>query len=422
MRRAAGLGIALLLSVWLVACASPGPRYHHNRYDYWAFRGRVGLLPDPNYLPWVMHAERLPDGARALVACRWPDAAFPLRYRIELPAVPADLQDEFNPIDPEEYRDAVERALRSWQNAIGLPVRFMPAGRDDAPDFTVRLHAELNAQAGVQVLGLVRDEESQCTVTGAGEAMDVVGIDFAVRAVHLYLLDEIGLLAPHQVYTVALHELGHLLGASGQHSPLRGDVMYRVADDGRVESLSEHDLNTFRALYRVAPGSVYARLDDVHAAPVPQIRRVPPRLDRRVIDERNDFAVTLPRGWQVIRSPRGWVGVDGVSWDHDASIQVIARRGTLRDFFERQRIAAELRGDLVDADVSEVDGRLVARVSTLRGTRLEEVSFIDWGNGWGIVMVADAPAAYFPLYHPWFRLVLLSIERPTDPPPVPASP
>ena len=410
LRRLAGLS-SLLLVLAALGCAPESTMYRHSRYDYWAFRSRVGILPEPNYLPWVMHSERLPDGARALVACRWADSDFPLRYRVAIPAISPDLQDEFNPIDPQEYVRAVERALDRWQESIGPPVRFRPAGPEQEPDFVVQLHAESHPEKGVRVLGLVRNEKSQCRITRSDQTVDQVGVEFAVREVHLYVVDSVGLLAPNQVFIVTLHEIGHLLGASGRHSPLSGDVMYRVADDGRVDALSEHDLNTFRSLYRLPPGSVYARIDDLHGTPLPEVRRGPPRLDRRVVDERNDFAVSMPLGWQVIRSPLGWVGVDGVSWDHDASIQVVAVRGSIDQLYELQRFAAENRAELIASDESFVDGRRVARVVTERQGRREELQFQDWGKGWVLVTIADAPLEDHSLYSAWFQLVYLSIDR-----------
>jgi hypothetical protein len=73
---------------------------------------------------------------------------------------------------------------------------------------------------------------------------------------------------------------------------------------------------------------VYAHLDVARERPPVEARRTPPRLDRAVADERFGFEVQLPLGWERIKTPRGWIAVDGVSWDYDASVQVIALRGT----------------------------------------------------------------------------------------------
>ena len=62
--------LASVLSAGLLGACAPAPLpYHHSRFDYWAFRARVGLLPEPNYLPWITHREQLAGGMEALVAC-----------------------------------------------------------------------------------------------------------------------------------------------------------------------------------------------------------------------------------------------------------------------------------------------------------------------------------------------------------------
>ena len=116
---------ALAAGAWLLAgCTTDGPDYQPNRHDYWSFRERVGALPEPNYLPWVMHRERLPDGSEALVACRWPDSAFPLRYFAPAPELPdvADGEERIRPAS--DYVAAVDDAFAVWQRAIGPPLRF----------------------------------------------------------------------------------------------------------------------------------------------------------------------------------------------------------------------------------------------------------------------------------------------------------
>ena len=212
------------------------------------------------------------------------------------------------------------------------------------------------------------------------------------------------------MFKVALHEAGHILGASGQHSPLSGDAMYRVADDSRIDVLSEHDVNTFRALYRVPPGAIYARIDDRHSTPLSEIRQTPPRLDRPHVDTRNGFSVQFPMGWQVVGSPRGFIAVDGVTWDYDASFQVMALRGSMQAFYEREHYGLEMRGTLVEADVGEIDGQPVARLVSQQRERREELQVMDWVDGWVLVTVADASARDYPLYRLWFQMVQFSIE------------
>ena len=402
---------ALAAAALMPACVASPPPYYHSRFDYWAFAARVGRLPEPNYLPWITHLERLPGGTEALVVCRWPDDAFPLRYHVTPPSIPNEVQDEFNPRQPGEYVAAVHRAFALWEEAIGRPVRFQPV--DDPADAVLRvqLHAESYETQNVRVLGLVHGAVTQCRVLGEGDTPERVPIAYGVEEAELYVADPHGLLTPRQVRAVALHEIGHALGASGQHSPLRGDVLYKVADDSRVEELSEHDRNTFRALYKLPPGSVYARLDAEHQRPLPAVRRGPPRLAGPSVDDRSRFSVSFPVGWQVIRSRPGWVAVDGLSWDSDASIQVMALRGNVPDFVARQRGSLAMRGELDTTESFEIDGEPVTRIIGRGEGWTEETAVLDWGDGWLVVMVADCHSRDYSLYRAWFERVLLSIEH-----------
>lgn len=421
--RILGTGVGLVVIVGLAAgCVQSQRPYRHSRYDYRAFQSRVGLLPEPSYLPFVTHRERVPDGREAMVVCRWPDDAFPLRYHVESPVISAELQDEFYPRDPIEYVSAVERALERWQEVIGRPLRFVAV--DDPQDASLRIHlqAEIVSEGDVRVLGLVQNSARQCRVVGVGDDPDRVEIEFEVPDAYLYIMDRVGLLTPRQVYAVALHEIGHALGASGQHSPLRGDLMYEVADDARIDTISEHDRNTFRALYRLPPGSVYAWLDPVRSEPVREIRMGPPRLDRPLRDERFGFSVSFPKGWQVIQSRRGWVAVDGLTWDYDASVQLIALRGTLDGFLEREGAALRRRGELAYSDVLEVDGARVARFTVRADDWTEETDVQEWHDGWLLLLIADCSARDYELYRPWFQRILLSLEREAPGPSVSSRP
>jgi len=415
MSRLATLGTLAFLFV-VAGCGNEESDYRHNRFDYWSFRARVGNLPEPNYLPWAMHAETLPDGAEALVACRWPDDAFPLRYFVQAPEIPEALAGEWTRRTPADYVTAVEEAFAAWQKLVGRPVRFKRVERPEDAQVEIRLAAQIQAAEEGVVLGVVRDEQGRCRVTGAGPTPDRVEIAFAPREATLYIADPEGLLTPRQVRAVALHEIGHLLGVSGQHSPLAGDVMYPVAGDRRIEALSEHDGGSLRALYALEPGSVYARLADRHAVPLSEVRRGPPKLAPETRDERNGFRVRFPKDWQVIRTPSGWIAVDGVSWDYDASIQVVAARGTQGGHLSLLAGQGIARGDDVRSEVFELDGEPVARIVTTGSERAEETDVIGWREGWVLVVIADARAQDFNFYQPWFQRVMLSIE-PLEPPP-----
>ncbi len=402
---------ALALAVGLVAaCDTAQPEYSPSRFDYWSFRARVGNLPEPNYLPWALHVEPLPDGAQALVACRWPDSEFPLRYFVTQPEMPEPLEDEDNGRGPADYVRAVDEAFEAWQKAIGRPARFARVDRREDARVVVRLVAQVQAVEEGAVLGVVRGESERCSVTAFGPTPDRVEIRFAPSEATLYIADSVGLLTQRQVRAVALHEIGHLLGVSGRHSPLAGDVMYPVAGDRRIEALSDHDKGSLRALYSVPPGSVYARLDERHAEPIAEVRRGPPKLSSETSDERNGFRVRFPKDWQVLRTPSGFIAVDGVSWDYDASIQVVAARGTPGAHLSLLAGQGLARGDDVRSEVFELDGLPIARLVTRGAERAEETDVIAWRDGWVLIVIADSRARDFNLYQPWFQRVLLSLE------------
>ena len=407
------MALFALAGVCLFAgCQSDGLDYEHNRFDYWEFRARAGRLPEPNYLPWALHVETLPEGGRALLACRWPNSAFPLRYYVDAPQIPEEIQDEFSPRDPLEYVGAVARAFELWEQAVGRPVRFERVDRAQDAQLVVRLEAsEMRVSEG-HVLGIVRDEAGRCRVTGASPEIDQVAVEYEVGEVQLYVSDAVGLLTPHQVHAIALHEIGHVLGVSGQHSPLRGDVMYPVAADRRVDVLSQHDMNTLRSLYSLVPGSIYARLDETRKLPMAEVRRGPPRLGGELSDERFGLRVRFPRGWQVIRSSRGWIAVDGLSWDYDASIQVVASRGVFDADEATRNLGRLTSGEVESAEVIELDGQPVARVIARGSDRTEEVSLIGWDEDWLVFVIADCRSEDYQLYQPWFRSVLFSLDHP----------
>ncbi len=394
----------------LVGCETAEPRYEPSRWDYWSFRARVGELAEPNYLPWVMHREPLPGGGVALVACRWPDAAFPLRYFVVPPRFPEPSEDEDRRRDPADYVRAVDEAFASWQRAIGPPVHFERVDRREDAAIEIALEARVQEVDEGAVLGVVRGESSRCHVEALGPTPDRVEIRFAPSEATIFIADSMGWLTQRQVRAVALHEIGHLLGVSGQHSPLAGDVMYAVAGDRRIEALSEHDRGSLRALYAVPPGSVFARVGEPREEPLSAVKRGPPKLAGETVDARNGFRVRFPVGWQVIRAPNGWIAVDGVSWDYDASIQVVASRGTPGAHLSVLAGRGLAHGDDLSSEVFELDGESIARIVTRGSERAEQTDVIRWRDGWVLIVIADSRSRDFALYQPWFQLVLLSLE------------
>jgi len=121
--------------------------------------------------------------------------------------------------------------------------------------------------------------------------------------------------------------------------------------------------------------------------------------------------VQFPKGWQAIKTPSGWIAVDGVSWDYDASIQVVASRGTVGAHLALLAAKSRAQGDDVRREEFELDGAPVVRLIA-RGTgRGEQTDVVDWGDGWVLVVMADARVEDFEFYRPWFQRVLLSVQR-----------
>jgi len=411
----AATAVVLSLAAAVAACNHAPVEYRHNRWDYWSFTKRVGDQPEPNYLPWAMHRESLPDGSEGLVVCRWGDDALPLHYFVESPVIPESLATDWGERRAEDYVTAVDEAFALWQRAIGGPSRFARVESAKEAQVTIHLAAEVEEVDEGQVLGVVHGEANRCTVEKAGPAPDTVKIEFAPHDASVFIADAMGLLTPRQVRAVALHEIGHVLGVSGQHSPLAGDVMYAVAGDRRIEALSEHDKNTLRSLYSLAPGTVYARLADVHPPKIGDVRREPPKLAGETRDPRHGFGVQFPKGWQVIKTPSGWIAVDGVSWDYDASIQVVSSRGSVGQHLSLLAGQSRARGDDVRREVFELDGAPVARLIAKGAERAEQSDVVDWGDGFVLVVMADARSVDFEFYRPWFQRVLLSVQHVDSP-------
>ncbi len=98
--------------------ASAEAAYHPDRRDYATFREAHPGLLEPNYLPFMVHRFRRNAAVGdALVFCRWSESQMPILVHLETPDIPASLQDEFRPRDPELYREAGSAARRGGGRA-----------------------------------------------------------------------------------------------------------------------------------------------------------------------------------------------------------------------------------------------------------------------------------------------------------------
>lgn len=426
----------------LLACASPRPAepegagYVHDRRDYAAFRERHSGLLEPNYLPFMAHRLPAPEGAwsavarrlrgalgletgppeELLVLCRWPRSRLPLRVRIVPPEIARELEDEFDPRRPGDFVRAVERALAIWERDLAGRIRFERVGAGEPADLTLRV---LGEEAPVpdsvrQVLGSAATRDA-CRVEGGDPESGRLRVRFEVEALRIYVADRHGLLLPDQVRNVALHELGHALGMRG-HSPVPADLMFRVVRDRLGPyGLGEEDVNSFLSLYALPSGTIYARPERAEAErrrpPAPP--EGPPRLSLAPhVDTRLGFEIQTPAGWQRLETPYGVVAVDGVSWDYEASLEIVVRRYPDVETYLARYGPVHLQGRHVLAEGA-------VRVAGLRGRRflvaggrgmVEEHTFLETGDGRVVVAIEECPMGSRMRYRAWFDAALASLE------------
>lgn len=406
----------------LAACAGPPAEpsrtpWTPTRHEYARFRQQHPEIVDPNYLPFMAHRFRF-EAAREdrLVLCRWADERLPLRVHVRSPEIAPEIQNEFRPVSPQVYVTAVRRALDEWEEALEGVLRFEQAGDPDDADLVVELVGSVGPapDPDVQVLGITPVARA-CRVRGEGTSPDAVEVEFDVEQIAVYLADRFGLLTPDQVERIALHELGHALGMRG-HSPIPADVMYEVARDRTVGRLSVEDVNSFRALYGLPNGTVYARLPEGAALSQPAARGPdgPPELEVEPYrDERLGFAVRLARGWMRIPTSYGVVSVDGVAWDYDASLQIIVRSYPNVDLYLARHGAAHVGGaEILEHERIEDGERTAVRLLLERpdAPLVEEHRFLETGDGRLVISITDASSELYEDFAPWFDAVLDSLD------------
>lgn len=426
--------LRLLGPLWAaaLACQPPTaddpddpPGVGPDRRDYLAFAARHPEVVDPNYLPFMLHyvRSRQPRGTWFFF-CRWADEDMPLRVYIDGPDIPDSLQDEFRPVEPREYQQAVARAFAEWERELEGRVRFVRVERPELAKLVVRIRGEPAPETdeGLQVLGTTESLIGACSVEGEPASDEApFPVSFQVPDLDIYVADRAGLLTVHQVEMVAVHELGHALGMKG-HSPLPDDFLYPAfRDQGPVKGLSHVDINSFLSLYSLPNGTRYAFVPEAGRPPLPPPRPAAPRprLDSAPhVDPRLGFEVTLPRGWMRVETARGVFAANGPVWDRDVSIEISVwpyedTRSFLARFnralFEGTRLLSD--GPLV------VAGRptLWLRVSADGGSREQEFLFIELGDGRLMMWLSDSPAEHAEAWRPWFRDILATLEIWSEP-------
>ena len=417
---------AAVLSAAPVASAPPARAAapQADRRDYDAFRaahpGWAAALAEPNYLPFLAHALPEEGGVTDLVLCRWESRDLPLAVAIEAPRIPDELQDEFAPRAPAEYVAAAERALAAWEAALGGLLRFRRVAAPAAARLRLRLLAERAPAPGPDLVVLGETPlGGACRPRPGAAPPGLRAVHFAAPEVRVFLADRAGLLTPDQVERIALHELGHALGMRG-HSPVSDDLMAADFLDLPGAGLDAADLNSFRALYRLPPGVVYARL-----GPAPRGPRPPqgppagsPRLARERAEPRLGVALRPPVGWIRVETRQGVRWLDGPTWDHDTGLSLERIRAP--------SLEAALAGLGVASDAAPSEGleespqrfaghagrRLVRRVGEGAGTELLLVA--ELGDGRVLVGRAGCPAPLWEAWAPWLEAVFASV-RPLAP-------
>ncbi|MBW2419740.1 MAG: matrixin family metalloprotease [Deltaproteobacteria bacterium] len=440
MRARLSRGVLAGAALLAVACAGPaGQRdeaetaYRPTRIDYTRFLERLPRLVseplgdvvlEPNYLPFMAH--RLPGrdgGADEMVFCRWAAEQMPLPVYVEAPRIPSNLQDEFDPVAPEVFTQAVVRALEVWEQQLEGLVRFRRVDRRRDAALVLRLLGEVapSTEEGFDGLGRVQSLGQACRVTGEARGALLRSVHFEVSSLDLYIADRVGLLTPVQVERIALHEIGHALGMR-QHSPLSTDLMYWVPTDSiygaageTAEGLSTLDLNSFISLYLLPSGSVFAEVGE-HA----EAETAGPGPGEEVVfalapavDARRGFEVRVPAGWVRVPNPHGLFVANGPIWDYDASFEIfIWPHPSVERYLERYADGLFAGSWLRRRSAMVVAGRpaLLIEVEEGRGRMNQEFIFVELGDGRVMVILAEAPLAHAEDWRPWFRAILGSLE------------
>jgi hypothetical protein len=158
---------------------------------------------------------------------RWPERTVPpLRVHFLSSRLPGYTPD---------LREAARSAFVRWERVGGIPMRFAFVNDSAGADVLVRW---------IDRFPLRRAGQADIRWNGLGW---IVGgtLTLAIHTSDGLVLNE------DAVYTVAMHEIGHLLGLG--HSDDPNDVMYPTTS---VHDITGRDRHTARLLYTVPPGSL----------------------------------------------------------------------------------------------------------------------------------------------------------------------
>jgi hypothetical protein len=192
--------------------------YEPDRRDYMAFREAWPDLLEPNYLPFMVHRKPAdPVTGDVLLFCRWPAEAMPLSVYVEATVIPEALQNEFDPVDPAIFTEALVRTIGIWESELEGLVAFELVTDPSRAQLRLRVLGERapSPEPEVRVLGVTEAVRRACEPHGWDPNSERMNVSFTVPEAVIYGADEFGLLTPAQVEAIALHEIGHALGMLG---------------------------------------------------------------------------------------------------------------------------------------------------------------------------------------------------------------
>lgn len=139
-------------------------------------------------------------------------------------------------IEPHPKKAIVERAFSTWQQSTKLAKFRFVTSEKYYPNIVVKFAANNPNTRGTQFENAV------------GMAYSYTPLGYYAKAtITMYLTypDSKTPLSDTQLYSIAVHEIGHAMGIS--HSPYENDIMYPV-EHGQT-SLSANDIARFKAIY-----------------------------------------------------------------------------------------------------------------------------------------------------------------------------